>query len=468
MAEHDRIIRIYNPNLDIVNTFRSCAQQVSIGSGTQADLQLTLPSLEWEHLLVDFKGAVTALGSDVFVDGMPLPKNATAAITDESLVRVHSIVLGIYTGGGDRVQRVSHILAEGRKALLRPLPHLKISHCGCTIQEELGPLDEAAPSIAGAMPAVVMAESFVDGDMATAYASLAGPIAGLDPADNCKRMKYNMPEDTADLTRQVINETKEEIMNDLNLEPKLDVVEAYITRKIDNINGDINDVINKTPDISIRKQENHDLGKIVIEKDLLETAKSEIASAITEDDATLDAFKRNISDNIKEEMRETMNVLVQDEVKETIDGAVSACLRNPSITDAIAETVAGKMGGMGEDGGRPDEKMLPEEAAFPADTEKDIVVKKEGPKKLPSPVKRAGVSIIKEVQSSPEEDVPAKKGKKAKKEETPSRPVRRAAGKKEENKQDSSATEETKGRPGRKQKGAVQERRTASKKAAKK
>lgn len=435
-----RVIRIFNPNLRVVRAYQCKNQTVTVGSGALADIRIALPSLEWVHMQINFDDKTfTALGHDIFLDGTPVPLNETRSFTDSSLVRLHTLVMGFYASLADGLNRNEQIFNEGMK-YDKLLPHLEITCTGCSVDEDgsrqLAPSSPALQPQAKA-PGMPIDTNFNDDKISEqldkqfvehqnrissiiseSYCKATGSIEDLEPVSKA-----------SDITNHLIEETKQEIKEDLKVEPQLNIVEAYINRKIENINEDIDGVINKDPNITLMRQESFDLGRIVLEKDLLESAKNEVHNEIkneiertakeeaksTEkeqivqaeaDLVSLDLFKKSITDNIKEEMREAMIGIVQEEVKEVIGAAVNECLLTTEVSGRIANDVIDKIDGKEEEANK--EKLASEN---PADKKSSKAAAQASPKKTSrteaksSPKKTKNADDVVEANPAEEEGI---------------------------------------------------------------
>ncbi|KAI5170051.1 hypothetical protein PAEPH01_1209 [Pancytospora epiphaga] len=451
----DKILRIYNPTLKTVETYRCSAQYATLGSGRLADISVDLPSLEWEHLRIDFDSRkIAVIGSGVSVDGQNVPQGTEISVTNDSIIRVHSLVLSVLDTAGNPTYYNEKILEEGIKNP-RPVPSVGISHCQCIIEDvsdvngitginaEPGSIPRPSPFNSTVLPpmadntensndpvsppimssvissnpmtsnVVIEKASIVDGSprdskgkitenveshfnqqteenagyIKESYMRVIGDIAGIgsmdkgmdissmdtgmdirsmdkvidkitdkaidissidkaidissieDKAINTSSINTSSIDDKDSITKQLINETKKEILEELKVEPKDELVKAFIDKKIAGIKHDIEEEVNGQGNISVKKRKNVDLGKVIIEKDILEEAKNEVKEVVED----MDDFKNRITDNIKEEVRETMNDIVQGEVKESIGNAVAECLKDSNMVEAIVDNIREKI-----------------------------------------------------------------------------------------------------------------------------
>ncbi|KAI4293203.1 hypothetical protein PAPHI01_2477, partial [Pancytospora philotis] len=404
----DRIFSIYDQTSDKVRTYRSSADQITLGSGNLANIQLTIPSLDWEHIRVDFRGSVYAIGDSVFVDGMEIEPGRTVPVTNESVIKIHSYVFGMYDSLAASGQHEERLRAEGQKAQ-RAIPFFAINHCECNVEK----VDRASiprPTLFDDMAksSARMAQSAYNKHIGAVSAMEAAPA----PARSPKKRKLN----EGGVGKPVADEQQ-------LAEPVSELIGLALEDKIEEVGESISNAINGCADISVKREEpDKDLGQLVLERSLLENAKQSIeeqGEAPAPAEAQIDRVENSVKDTIKEEMREEFNEMVQNEVGENINKAVSECLNDSNLVSIIADNVKTAM------------EAKSNTPAEPAD-----VAEKAGRKRGGS------------VENPAEEDVPspAKKQKVAKPPQSPRKPkasdknITAVESTKEETKEDASAS----------------------------
>lgn len=146
MNKEIRLVRVFNPIQQHVKSFVLKDDIISIGSGTSADMRIPLPSLNWEHLQIDFaKRIVIPLGDDIVVDNSPLGV-LPCSFANASVVRIHSIVLGLYTSFEDSIKHIKYIHDEGMNCLYPCNTRGSINTCN-THSNINPPFSQAAPLI---------------------------------------------------------------------------------------------------------------------------------------------------------------------------------------------------------------------------------------------------------------------------------------------------------------------------------
>lgn len=132
------------------------------------------------------------------------------------------------------------------------------------------------------------------------------------------------------------NDIKIEIRENFHMDPEPQAIEALIDRKISSINEDICGIVTGDPDISVRKPEHSHLGKIVVDKNILEDAKSEIRSmGETESSVYNEKSGEFTPESASEQLREKIDGASQEDVNNLIKEQADDIIREQ--VDAVKE-----------------------------------------------------------------------------------------------------------------------------------
>jgi len=336
------ILKIYNPIIGAVKTYKCDSSVMKIGSGTNCGLQITLPSLRQVHITTDFEEQkITAGGNGVHCDRAPVPQGTSAVFTNDSIVRIHNLLmifLVVDTLEGLEVYDERIIQAASRFKEYSPV--LRIEHnkdaLGSSICDE-GALKKS------------------NGDLLdNLYDKELGEFSQIAPIGISNTDAYERDE-TLLATNTVLEKTRKEFEDIYKVEPSPEVLEAAIHKKLDDIKDEVHEVLEGDVDISLTKKHHTDLGEIAVENDLLVQAEQGIHSVHDADMNSLEQLKNSITDNIKEEIREEITQMMQVEAKINVEREVEECLQNPKFVEVLAKTIQMSPNMTKEDGIENDE-----------------------------------------------------------------------------------------------------------------
>ena len=107
------LIRVFNPVLRRVESFLAIKPVITIGSGASADLQITMPSLNSEHITIDFdKSTVIPQGTDIVLDDHLLGVDP-CAFKDGDILHIRAITMGIYTSARNAAEQIERLYKIG-------------------------------------------------------------------------------------------------------------------------------------------------------------------------------------------------------------------------------------------------------------------------------------------------------------------------------------------------------------------
>lgn len=170
------------------------------------------------------------------------------------------------------------------------------------------------------------------------------------------------------ISGKIIEEARQEIKDSFHVEPEPEMIEALLEKRLENTNEDIKGLINKDFNTTVKKPEQGDLGRTMVDKAILEDVKQEIHSAIESDNslhipegpATHEAESEQkkepeepeaaspIADSglarkeLKKDIGKTVASTVQRKVKKDVDRAVKETIQETGLADKIAEKVGEK------------------------------------------------------------------------------------------------------------------------------
>lgn len=337
MADSSRnLIKIFNPVLAAVKTYRCSTQVIKIGSGDSVDLQIFLPSLQAEHIVVDLdEQKVTAIGNDVHCNTAPLSPGSSSHFNNDSVIRIHNIFMGFYKPNDTFSSSACDkklILAASQYKEFSPV--FRIVHCKCQDGDDF--IENG----------IVTGDSEIQTQTSSAMSSLYEKEVG-----DVFAMPSILPEDSQNLSpsSKAIEGTRKEFEEVYHVKPSDEILEAAIEKKIEAVSEKTIEVLEGTVDIPLVRQTHGDLGAMAIDNSILQKAKTEIQEGADRDRIleaeinSVDMLKNRITDNIKDEMRESISKVVQEEVQDKVDTAVKECIQSSKITDAIAEQVTEKV-----------------------------------------------------------------------------------------------------------------------------
>ncbi|KAI5149637.1 hypothetical protein ENBRE01_1410 [Enteropsectra breve] len=253
------ILRIYNPSSAAIRSYQVKNPIIIVGTGIDSDIIVNMESIGYAHIQLDFAGnTVTALGPDVFVDNTLVRINQTVKFTDSSIVHSHTLVIGCYHSFENYNFYSAALLAFAEQLISR-------YKSKDIFEKRLSELEKLKDN-----------SSLIN----DAYNKAVGDVSALPPVaeqenDSDKSITSNdMVEQAID---EIIDETKKEIEEELNVDPNPKVVDAFIDKRIDEVNDEIEAAMSNDPDISYKRcsspERSGDLGKFVMEKEVLEKAK---------------------------------------------------------------------------------------------------------------------------------------------------------------------------------------------------
>ncbi|KAM0680599.1 hypothetical protein GINT2_001287 [Glugoides intestinalis] len=318
------ILKIYNPILAAVKTYKTKKNTLKIGSFKECDFQIFLPSLLPVHIIVDFvTRQITAVGNDVHCDTIQISKGSTAAFTNDSVIRVHSIfMILLVIDNIDVLPETLDIYDE------------KIASAASRFKE-YSPVLQISPNTSTFENGIILGAEYEKG---------LGEFSNMPPITPSKEMNEN--EDIIDPAKNLLVKAEDDFMKEFNSRPTTEMLEAVINKKMDIIKQKVDDAINGNMNIPLTKPLPHDLGEIAIENEILIDAINDIHDnedkneVIEAELTTLERLKNEITDSIKEEVREEISQLMQEEAKEHVVNAVGECLQTQKFTDAIAMAVS--------------------------------------------------------------------------------------------------------------------------------
>lgn len=356
-TEHTKlfILKIYNPVIGAVKTYRNDKRTVKIGSGSGCDLQIMLPSLRQVHITADFEDRkITAVGNNVHCDNVPLAPGTSTTFSNNSIIRIHSIFMMFFVV--DNLEELSPYdegIVQEASRFKEYSPVLRIEHNVDTLGSSIGE-DGLLKRDNGDMIDRLYEREL--GEM-----SKIQPIK-RDSADGCPIPGTSMS--TGEIHEPVVSgktaldRAKIEFEEEYKVSPPPEVIEAVIHKKLDDIKEEVHEALVGDVNIAMAKKPQSDLGEIAIDNDLLVQAEREAQEEVLKADIdTLEQLKSSITDNIKEEIREEIAQIVKEEARSNVEREVEECLLNPKFVDVIVNTaVAAKRAvsteakGEGEDG----------------------------------------------------------------------------------------------------------------------
>lgn len=326
------VLKLFNPIVAAVKTYNILKSVVKVGSNEECDLQIFLPSLLPVHIVVDFEEhKITAIGNDVHCDTIPIAPGSSSAFSNDSVIRIHGIFM-IFLELNTIEESNSYDLKieQAASRFKEYSPVLKISHrvdsLGNSILDDLNQTNENGTALNNM------------------YENELGEFSKITPIEK-KGMIAN--------SAKIIEKTQEEFKDMFKTEPSPEIVEAVIHKKIENIQKEVNNVLEGDVNIPLNKVNHPDLGEMAIENDLLRQAEKEIESnsnnsiannssgdKIAEADInSLEILKNTITDNIKEEFREEIAQMIQEEAKDHVERAVEECLKSQKFAYVIGRSV---------------------------------------------------------------------------------------------------------------------------------
>ncbi|ELA41515.1 uncharacterized protein VICG_01499 [Vittaforma corneae ATCC 50505] len=346
------VLKIYNPIIAAVKTYKSSNKIVKIGSSEECDLQIFLPSLLPIHIVVDFeKHKITAVGNNVHCDTVPVLQGTSVSFNNDSVVRVHSIfMVFLVVESLQKIDAYDAKITSVASRFKEYSPVLKITHNTDTLGNSIVDGRKAEE-----MKQQSENKQFLD----NVYERELGDFSKTPPIHSSSKQvekhewKDKGNEATAKVVdkmaveRMMVGRTEEEIKKAFNIQPSPEMLEAAIHRKLENLQQEANNVLDGDINIPINKPRHPDLGEIAIDNDLLRQAEKDIKSAgqeLTRDKVleaevnSLEKLKNNITDNIKEEIREEISYILQEEAKDHVEKAVEKCLQAPKFTQVISKS----------------------------------------------------------------------------------------------------------------------------------
>lgn len=319
------ILKIYNPILSAVKTYKTKKNTIKIGSCKECDFQIFLPSLLTVHIVVDFMTRqITAVGNDVHCDTIHIAKGSSAEFTNDSIVRVHSIFMILLA-----IDNVDDASLEALE-----IYDEKIAAAASRFKE-YSPVLQISPNTSTFENGIILGAEYEKG---------LGEFSKMPPITPLTEM--NEKGDVIDPARNLLEKAENDFMKEFNAKPTSEMLEAVINKKMEVIKNEIDDVINGNMNIPLAKPLYHDLGEIAIENEILRDAMNDIhdnedkKEIVEAEITTLERLKNEITDTIKEEVREEISQMMQDEAKEQVVKAVEECLQMTKFTDAITVAVS--------------------------------------------------------------------------------------------------------------------------------
>lgn len=373
--------------------------EITIGSGLDSDVRLQQPSIEERHVLVYFDHMkIRVFGDNVFLNEEALEKESMYGFRFGDVVKInrYRFVFSLTEPGDfvdeDKIIRrptmeLSYLNREGeeKKDIPEGGKRVKISSLG----EEKGD---------------------VGGDAVVSIA--LNKVAGVN-VSLCREEAEN-----ASSVKQVIEEQKEML--------KKEIRESIETSVVD------------TPVLpSMGKKNSRDLGEVMIEKEILDSAEKVVEEKMKEEhaaiDGELDELKQSVKDNIKEELREDLKRDFMEDVKEDIRDEVKEVLSSSDMKNAIATDVMSRIEGEKEEPEKKGDDKIKEEKPEKGDEEANE--KSGGRRRRPSAMRllpqdggeangvktprKASIRSKKHASEAPEET--SKRRKRGKKEEEKAR-----------------------------------------------
>ncbi|CAD25446.1 hypothetical protein [Encephalitozoon cuniculi GB-M1] len=304
--------------------------EITIGSGLDADVRLQHPSVEESHVLVYFDHMkIRVFGNNVFLNDEALEKESVYAFRFGDVLKInrYRFVFSL-TEPGDFV--------DEDKIIRKPTMELSYLNRGGEGGEKR--------SCSGS-PKKIRVERDMEGkDDVTgdAVVSIALNKVGGVSVSLCKGEEI---EDVSSV-KQVLEEQKEVLKREIKESIEQCVVDTPVLP-------------------SIGKKNPRDLGEVMIEKEILDSAErmveEKIRNEYVEISEGLDELKQNVKDNIKEELREDLKKDFMEDVKEDIRDEVKEVLSSSDMKNAIATDVIGRIEAGKEEGDeagkeKPDEK----------------------------------------------------------------------------------------------------------------
>lgn len=294
--------------------------EITIGSGLDADVRLQQPSIEENHVLVYFDHMkVRVFGGNVFLNEEPLERESMYAFRFGDVLRInrYRFVFSL-TEPGDFV--------DEDKVIRRPTMELSYLAEG---HEKGGAAGEAAgkkESVGGDEGGSGGADAVVSialNKVAGVHVSLVGGAG-----DVC--------------VKQAIEEQKEVLRQEIEESIGHGVVDIPVLP-------------------SMGKKSVRDLGEVMIEKEILDSAEKVVSERMrgseTGVEESLDELKQSVKDNIKEELREDLRRDFMGDVREDIRDEVKEVLCSSEMKSAIATDVMSRI----EDAREPVEREGSEE-----------------------------------------------------------------------------------------------------------
>lgn len=225
-SSNRNLIKIFNPILAAVKTYRTSAQVVKIGSGDSADLQIFLPSLQTEHIIVNLdEQKVMAVGNDVHCDAVPLPPGSSQHFNNDSVIRIHSIFMGFYKPGGafnSSAYDKNLISAASRYREFSPI--FKIVHCNCQDNDDLDV--EGSMAIGDSERHLQASETIT-----SFYEREVGHVSSVPPIES--PMGEFLDQSSLSPASKAIEATRKEFEEIYRTKPSDKILEAAIERKLE-------------------------------------------------------------------------------------------------------------------------------------------------------------------------------------------------------------------------------------------
>lgn len=319
-TSHNHILKIYNPIVSSVRTYRAKNTSVKIGSSEDCDLQIYLPSLLPIHIVVNFEDRkIAAMGNDVYCDTVPIIQGTTLQFSNDSIVRIHNIfMMFLSLESVENVEKYDDRILAASSRFKEYAPILKIAHKDSTmssdINRDIKPESFDINQVSSSMKELTNNNSVL---LADSYKKELGEFSEMPHI-----APSNMIDDNT-VIKKVIEETEEEFKKEYNTAPSPTMLEAAIQKKIDVIDQEVKEILENDPNIHISKPHRPDLGAIAIENDVLMQAEAAIDRSIADkvleaEINSLEQLKNNITDNIKEEISQ----MIQEETREQVERAI--------------------------------------------------------------------------------------------------------------------------------------------------
>ncbi|ADM11686.1 uncharacterized protein Eint_060780 [Encephalitozoon intestinalis ATCC 50506] len=283
--------------------------EITIGSGLDADVRLQQPSVEENHVMVYFEQMkIRVLGNNVFLNEEALEKESVYGFGFGDVLRINRYrFMFSLTEPGDFVDEdkiirrptmeLSYLNGEGRE---RPCLEFEKK------EKTLGGESEKNEGIGEAVISIAL-----------------NKVAGV----NISLCKGEDGEGVS-CVKQAIEEQKEVLNKEIKESIEISVVDTPVLP-------------------SMGRKNSRDLGEVMIEKEILDTAEKVVDEKMRNENGVieegLDELKQNVKDNIKEELREDLKREFMGDVKEDIREEVKEVLSSSDIKNAIASDVISRI-----------------------------------------------------------------------------------------------------------------------------